>query len=177
MCLRAFSDLSDALPNVVKKLFEDIFILMGKIYDKKDFADESIRVLSFEILISIVEKRKELLSKDIPKIKILIEQNFKYALEIEESITKEWMFPKGDSFMEEEIIEEEKIKTSLSFLERLIKIATPTEILPFISECILTLLKNTVEWKFRYVALMTLAQIAEHIADLSVTEPVINVYY
>ena len=163
------------MPNLVRKLFGDIFILMGKIHEKKDFDDESIRELAFEILVSIVEKKKGILSKDLQKIKILVEQNFKYALEIEEEISNEWLFPKGDSYGEEEIFEEEKVRTSMSFLERIIKIATPTEILPFISECVLTLLKNNEGWKYKYVALMTISQIAENIEDLTQVEPILNV--
>ena len=148
---------------------------MGKIHEKTDFDDESIRILGFEILISIVEKKKELLSKDLAKVKVLIEQNFKYALEIDQEITSEWLYPKGESYLEEEIIEEEKVRTSMSFLERIIHIATPTEILPFISECVLTLLKNNGGWKFKYLALMTISQIAEHIQDLTQVEPILDV--
>ncbi len=159
----------------MRKLFGDLFILMGKIHEKKDFDDESIRVLGFEILISIIEKKKELISKDLPKIKMLIEQNFKYALEIDLEISNEWLYPKGESYLEEEIIEEEKIRNSMSFLERIITFSSKKEILPFISECILTLLKNDSEWKFKYLALMTISQIAEHIEDLSHIEPILDV--
>ena len=63
----------------------------------------------------------------------------------------------------------------MSFLERIIHIATPTEILPFISECVLTLLKNNGGWKFKYLALMTISQIAEHIQDLTQVEPILDV--
>jgi len=148
---------------------------MGKIHEKTDFCDESIRVLGFEILVSIVEKKKDLLSKDLPKTKILIEQNFKYALEIEQEITNEWLFPKAESYLEEEIIEEEKVRTSMSFLERLINIAESKNILPFISECILTLLKNNGGWKYKYIALMAISQISENIEDLTQVEPILDV--
>lgn len=150
---------------------------MGKIHEKTDISDESIRVLAFEILITMIEKKHELLKNDDAKVKLLIEANFKYGLEIEGDITNEWLSPKAESYLDEEIIEEDKIRTSMSFLERIISVIGDEKILPFISECILTLLNNNSHWKYKYLALMTISQIAEHIKDLAQIEPVLNVIF
>jgi hypothetical protein len=173
--LNAINDLCETEPNAVRKYFADIFVLMGKIHEKKDIEDDGIRVLAFEILITMIEKKKDLLKGDIEKAKVLIQANFKYALEIEGDITNEWLAPKGESYMEEEIIEEDKLRTSMTFLERIITVMGDDNILPFISECIMTLLGNTQHWKYRYLALMTISQIAEHVKDLSHIEPIFKV--
>ena len=47
----ALSDLSQAQPALLKKSFPDIFILMGKIIERKNLDEESIRGIAYEILI------------------------------------------------------------------------------------------------------------------------------
>jgi len=150
---------------------------MGKIHEKTDFNDESIRELGFEVIVTIVENKRKLLTKDLPKTKILIEQNFKYALEIDEEITDEWLFPKAESCLDDEIIEEKKVRNSIAFLGRIIDIVNQKTIMPFISECILALLKNNTSWKYNYVALMSLSLVFECIEDFENVEPILDVSY
>jgi len=154
-------------------LFPDIFKLMGKIHDKAAF-DESCRLKAIEILVLIFEMDITLL-KDLSKVKILIKQIFKYALEIEQEITNEWLFPKTESYSEEEVIEEEKVRNSMSFLDRIVIVSESDIILPIISESIITLLINKGGWKYKYLALLAIAQISKNIDNLNHVEPILDV--
>ena len=87
---------------------------MTKIMDKRDFADESLRELGYEIIISLAERIPKLLEKDQPRIKDFLEKLFKYSLEMDNEISNEWCSPKTESYFEEEFIPEESVSTTLS---------------------------------------------------------------
>lgn len=163
------------VPECINKYFNDFFILMGKIHEKIDIADESIRVLAFENLIIFIEKKKKILKNDDSKLKIIIEQNFKYALEMEEELNNDWLYPNSESFLEEEIIEEDKIRTALTFVNRIIEVYDE-DAMQIISQFILNLIKTEKGWKFKYLGLMTISQIAEFIDDLTLFEPIFKVF-
>merc|ERR1712032_1788022 len=104
ICLTSLSDISVMYPLMLKNHFNDLFILMGRIVEKKDFLDENIRELSLEIIVTLVEKYPSLLSKNMESSKTLIELIFKYANEIEDSVSSDWLNPKTKS--NDELIEE-----------------------------------------------------------------------
>ena len=105
---------------------------MGKIIEKKDFADETVRELGFEVIMTLVEKKSTLLSKDSEKLKLFIEIIYKFALEMEDDITDDWVNPKTESYINEVLISEEKLQTAISFVDRLTEILTSKVVLPYL---------------------------------------------
>jgi len=149
-----------------KKHFSDIFILMGKLIEKKDVISDNIRELAFEIILSLIEKYPKLID-DSGKLKILIELIFKYALEIEDEIPNEWLNPKSDSLIEEEVIPEEKLNTSLIILERLLECGNnDDQVLALIADIIMMFIKNEQSWKYKYIGFITVSHIVESINDM-----------
>ena len=139
---------------------------MSSIMDKKDFADESIRELGYEIIISLTERIPKLLEKDQIKLKDFLERLFKYSLEMDTEISNDWCVPKTESYFEEEFIPEECVSTTISLVVRLIECLGKKFFLPYVSEVIMQLIQNENDWRYKYVAFMTIAQIVEFIPDI-----------
>ena len=84
--LFALSDLAQTQPIMLKKNFSDIYTLMGKIIERKDLDEDSIRSVAFEVLLSIIEKYSKVISEDNQKLTLLINSIFKYGMEFDEEI-------------------------------------------------------------------------------------------
>ena len=150
---------------------------MGKIMDKKDFADTNLRELGYEVVISLVERIPKLFEKDETKLKDYLERLFKYSLEMDNDIDQEWCTPKTESYFEEEFIPEENVSTSLSIIVRMIECLGKKHFLPFVSEIVMNLIQNEKDWRYKYVAFMTIAQIVEFIDDMKNIENLLPVNY
>ena len=167
LCLTALSDLATAEPNIVRKSFDDLFILMGKIIEKKDYADETIRELAFEIIMSMIEKKESLISKNTEKLKLFIEVIYKFALEMEDDVTEEWLSPKTESYFDEEFVPEEKVETALSLIDRLMNAIGSKTMLAYLSDIVLQLLGNGgADWRYKYIGFMTIAGMVEYVDDI-----------
>ena len=53
VCLDSIQDLSNCEPKILRKNFNDIFILMGKIVEDKE-ADDNLREIAFEIIVALI---------------------------------------------------------------------------------------------------------------------------
>jgi hypothetical protein len=169
------SDLSNTEGNMLRKHFADLFILMGKISEKKDYADENIREIAFEIIITLVEKFNTLMSKDVDKLKLFIEAIFKFAMEIEDEITDDWIHPKTESYFDEEFVPEEKLSTTLGIIDRLISSVGKKIVLGYLSDIVMQLLNNTTDWRYKYIGFMTISQMVEHVDDISHIDNIIPI--
>lgn len=150
---------------------------MTKIMEKKDFADESLRELGFEVTISLTERIPKLLEKDETKLKHFLEKLYQFSLETDVEISPEWCTPKTDSYFDEEFIPEENVSTSLSIIVRLIECLGKKFLLPYISEILLNLIQNDKDWRYKYTAFMTLGQIVEFIDDMQNIETLLPVIF
>ena len=147
---------------------------MGKLIEKTDYLSDNIRDMSFEVILSLVTKYPILL-KDDSKSKILIELIFKFALEMEVDITNEWMNPKTDSLVSEDVIPEEKLNSALILLERLIESAENEEnVLALIADITIMFIKNESHWKYKYIGFMTVSHIIEFINDMKNISHIFN---
>jgi importin-5 len=167
LCLNSICDLATAEPNILRKSFDDLFILMGKIIEKKDYADETIRELAFEILMSMIEKKESLISKNADKLKLFIEVIYKFALEMEDDVTDDWLTPKTESYFDEEFVPEEKLETALSLIDRLMNALGSKTMLAYLSDIVLQLLSNGGnDWRYKYIGFMTIAGMVEYVDDI-----------
>ena len=150
ICLDSLEDLA-RVPEILKKNFENIYILMGKIIEEKDF-DEKIREIGFDIIISIIEKYPKIL--DDKKLSILVQSLFKYAMELEQIIDNDWLYPNITSFISDEFIPEHKLDEACSLLSRLFKKCSEEKMLQLTSENIMELINHSSEkdWKYKYIA-------------------------
>ena len=174
--LFALSDLASTEASMLKKSFSDIFILMGKIYEKNDLDEDAIKNVSFEVLLSIIDKYPEVISKDKEKLSALINALFKYGMQIEDTIDEDWLTPKSTSISEESFIPEEKLDEALSLLDRLILAVGPANCLELTSSTVMELLNHSNEhWKYQYIAFMSIGKIIEYVEDINSIEKVIGI--
>ena len=175
ICLESLNDLADSKPKILRKSFNDIFILMGKIIENKNI-DDSLRETSFEILISIIEQIPKCINKDNEKIKQLISAIFKYSMEIENTIEDDWLKPQTESYISDEFIPEEKLDESTSLISRLFTSLDKETILNIVSQNISELIQhsNQQEWKYKYIAYITVAEISKFINEISNIEKLIE---
>lgn len=166
VCLTAISDLTNAEPVILRKSFNDLFILMGRITEKKDFTDENIRELAFEIIITMIENSEKLITKDEGKLKVLVEAIYKFGLEMDDDVSEDWLTPKSESFFDEEFVPEEKLATALAIIDRLTLAVGSKVILGLLSDIVLQLLSNATDWRYKYIGFMTIAQMVENVDDI-----------
>ena len=175
VCLESLNDLSAMEPKILRKNFSDIFILMGKIIEEKDI-DDSLREISYELLVTLIEAMPKVIDKNEEKIKILIQSIFKYAMEIDDTIDAEWLKPSSITYISDEFIPEEKLDESTSLLSRLLKSLDENMVLKIISDNIIDLIghSNDKDWKYKYIAYITIAEIVGFIHDINSIEKLIE---
>ena len=173
ICLESLEDLATAVPEILKKNFENIYILIGKIIEEKYF-DEKIREIGFDILISIIEKYPKIL--DDAKLSILVQSLFKYAMELEQIIDDDWLHPNITSFISDEFIPEHKLDEACSLLSRLFKKISEEKMMQLTSQNIMELINHSSEqdWKYKYIAYITVAEIMTYIKELNSIEKLIS---
>ena len=173
ICLDSLEDLATRVPEILRKNFENIYILMGKIIEEKDF-DEKIREIGFDIIISILEKYPKII--DDGKLSILVQSLFKYAMELEQTIDNDWLYPNVTSFISDEFIPEHKLDEACSFLSRLFKVCSEDKMLQLTSQNIMELINHSSEkdWKYKYIAYISVAEIMSFIKEINTIEKLIS---
>ena len=173
--LFALSDLAQTQPIMLKKNFSDIYTLMGKIIERKDLDEDSIRSVAYEVLLSIIEKYSKVISEDNQKLTLLINSIFKYGMEFDEEIDDDWLTPKSLSLSDEDFIPEGKLDEALSLIDRLIISVKEKTALPIISNIIMELLNHSNEsWKYKYIAYTSVGKISTYVDDIKAIETMIN---
>ena len=173
ICLDSIKDLSIAEPKILRKNFKDIFILMGKIFEEKSF-EENIREISFEIIVAIIEKIPKVINDE--DLKVLVQSLFKYAMELDQTIDDEWLHPDSTTFISDEFIPEHKLDESCSLLNRLFEVIDQDKMIQLTSANIMELINHSSEkdWKYKYIAYITVAEILGFIKELSTIEKLIS---
>ena len=175
LCLDSLNDLSNCEPKILRKSFNDIFILMGKIISDKNI-DDNLREISYELLINLIEQMPKLIKDDDEKLSNLIQSLFKYAMEIESDIDEEWLTPKATTFINDEFIPEHKLDESTSLLTRLFDALDEEKVLKIVSNNISELIQhsNEKDWKYKYIAYISIAEIISYVKELTHVEKIIE---
>ena len=176
LTLFALSDLAQVQPAMLKKNFQDIMILMGKIIENKKLEDDAIRGVAFEVIVSIIESHPKVICDDKEKLNLLINSIYRYAMEIDEEIDDEWLTPKSLSLSEEEFIPEEKLDEALSLIDRIILGCKSKVVLPIISQIVMELLNHKPDsWKYKYIAYISVVKIANYVKDIKDIDQIIPI--
>jgi hypothetical protein len=150
---------------------------MSKVYGKEDFIDENIRELGFEVIVNLVERKPKLLLNDPEKVKHILEQLFKYALEMDKEVTDDWATPTQLSYFEEDFIYEEKVNSAFSYIDRLVECLDYKFLLPYLSTIILQLLSNENDWRHKYIALLSVSQVTCYIDDMTLIDSIFETVF
>ena len=171
ICLDAIKDLSNCEPKILKTYFGDIFILMGKISQDVE-VEENAREMGYEVIVTLIEAMPKLITdaKDgDEKLKIFVQSLFKYAMEMDQNIDEDWLNPSKIEYISDEFIPEKKLDEATSLLSRLFEIVDEEKCLKLVSDNIIELINHSSEkdWKYRYIAYISVAEFAENIKELS----------
>ena len=163
-------------PDLFDKHFKDMFILCIKIAENKDFKDEKIRELGFEVLINLIEEKPKLIKNNKENLKILLENLFKYALEFDRNDDEDWMNPNGTNYEELENVDEDFISFAKGMIERLVECIGVDKMSPYLKEVINNLIYQS-EWGCKYVSLFLLSSLAEYEENMSALEMSFNLIF
>ena len=168
--LQTLIEMCSVEPKLFKPLFQDLFPLCKQIIEKKDFDDEKIRELAFEVIINLIEEQPEIMKKRKEDLKILFDMIYKYSLEMNKEIESSWYNPKGNNYEEIEIIEEENVQFSQGLVERLVESLGLNETQSLLTELINNLI-NQNDWVFKYIGLFSFSSLSSYDEiDLSTIE-------
>ena len=178
ICLDSIKDLSNCEPKILRKDFNDIFILMGKISENIDL-DENLREMCFEIVVTLIEAMPKLIKgtkEGTEKIENFVTRLFKYAMELDQTIDDDWLNPSKIEYIADEFIPEKKLDSMTSILERLFDVVGKEKMLKLTSDNVIQLINhsNDNDWKYKYIAYITVAEIASNIKELSSIEKLIK---
>ena len=159
--LETLIELSSNEPKIFQKHLQDIFKICEKVIDQKNYLNEKIRELAFELIINLIEELPELIRKRNEDLKILFSKIYLYSLEINNEIDNSWKNPSMNNYDEIEKIEEENILFSQGLIERIIETLDNDDIIDIINELIINFL-NQNDWKFKYIGLLSFGNLSNY---------------
>lgn len=163
-------------PELWESHFDDIFTLTQKIVSKKDYDDEKIRELGFEVLITLIDEISSLIEKKPEKIKSLLGMVYEYALEIDKEVDPLWATPTGYNYEDLERFPEEKLQFSQDLIDRIIEDIGIEESFPILTEIINGLVMKD-DWRFKYVGLYSLSNLSSFEEEMSSFEMTFNMIF
>ena len=182
-CVKSFLDICINIevvePSLFTSLFPEMFTLSKNLIEKKDYDDEKIRELAFELILSLIEVEEHLLIKKKKATKYLydfIEMLFNYALEFEKEADQSWCIPRGNNYdSNKDDSLDDKIFFSITLLDRII---TTTGI-EYCEKEIQNLLKNYLSksWECQVISFYFLVTYSEYDDEFEKVQNIIKVLF
>ena len=159
-------------PKLFNKIFNQIFTLCQNLINKKNYHNEKIRELAFELLLNLIELKPKLFNSDKKYSQLLypfLEMIFNYGLEFDKTYDQSWEIPTGNIYTNniEECIDE-KINFALSVINRIIEYMGVENCENDIKKILETCLQKS--WEYQYFALLVLASYSENDEEISKVE-------
>ena len=166
-------------PSLFSPIFPEMFTLAKNLISKKDYNDEKIKELAFELILSLVEVEEHIFIKKRKATKYLYEfldMIFNYALEFEKEADNSWIIPSGNVYdpnMEDS--SDDKIFFSVSLFDRVIS-CTGIE---YCEKEMKNLLKNylTKSWEYQTVSFYFLITYSSFDQEFEKVESIMKIIY
>ena len=166
-------------PSLFTPIFNEMFTLSKNLISKKDYNDEKIKELAFELILSLVEVEEHIFIKKRKATKYLYEyldMIFNYALEFEKEADQSWIIPSGnvyDTNMEDS--SDDKIFFATSLFDRVIS-CTGIE---YCEKEMKELLKNylTKSWEYQTVSFYFLITFSSYDQEFEKVESLMKIIY
>lgn len=154
--LGSFAEIIETEPKFFKKDVDNFFDLLIKIRNVKDL-DHGVKDQCLEITTSFCQRFPEILKSSQERLKKIVEMVFTHMMEISDEVDEEWKNP-PDGFDEElaETDDQQVVQFSVDCIDRLISHVGKETMLPFLSDCIKTLLSSD-NWKMKHSAFMAIS--------------------
>lgn len=147
-----FNDLAELEPAFFKANFWDLYAQFKPVVMHKDFANNSIRHQPLEFVVTMIERKTSLATKDVEKLKDILELIFRLMIDIDEDIDEAWMRPKEGSSADEE--EEDNVSFGKTLVDRLIAAVGDQLMLPLIGELVQNTVANESDWRYKHAGIM-----------------------
>ncbi len=182
-CVKEFLQECIQMGSIEDSLFYDIFAqvftLCQNLIIKKDYENDKIRELAFELIVNLVEERPTLFKSKKKDPKLLLpffELVFSYALEFDKTNNQSWAIPNGNNY--DNALEEstdEKVTSALSYIDRVITCMC----IPYIENELKIMLENYLQksWEYQYVAFYVLGRYSEFDQEISKVENIFKIIF
>ena len=160
-------------------IFAQVFTLCSNLIIKKDYENDKIRELAFELIVCLVEERPTLFKSKKKDPKLLLpffELVFNYALEFDKTNNQSWAIPSGNNYdnnLEEST--DEKVTSALSFIDRVISCMD----IPYFEKELKIILEKYLQksWEYQYVAFYVLGKYSEFDEEMSKVENIFKIIF
>ena len=166
-------------PTLFISIISQVFTLSQYLIEKKDYDDDKIRELAFELLINLDEEKPSLFKSKKKDRKLLLpflQMIFKYALEFDETTDQSWSRPNGNNY--DNNVEDgfdEKVNFSLSLIDRILTCNGIEDTENDLKTVLTEYLKNN--WKCQYVAFCALGKFSEYDKEMSKIQNIIPILF
>ena len=167
-------------PTLFSPYFADIFTLGQKLIAKKDYDDEKIRELAFELILNLVEEKPSLFKskkKDSKLLTPFLEMVFSYALEFDKSYDQSWAIPSGNDYDSDNIEDaaDEKVVFALSVIDRIIECMGTDDCEKELKNLLEIYLQKS--WEYQYFALYVLGNYSKYDEEITKVEKIFNILF
>ena len=166
-------------PKLFNKIYNQIFTLCQNLINKKNYNNEKIRELAFELILNLIEQKPKLFNSDKKYSQLLypfLEMIFNYALEFDKTYDQSWETPSGNIYTNniEDCIDE-KINFSLSVINRIIEYMgvdnCENDLKKILEKCLQK------SWEYQYFALLVLASYSENDEEITKVENIFKLIF
>jgi hypothetical protein len=166
-------------PSLFSPIFSQIFTLCQNLIAKKDYDDEKIRELAFELILNLVEEKPSLFKtkkKDSKLLLPFLEMIFNYALEFDKTYDQSWGIPSGNNYdNNNEDSADEKVYFSLSVIDRIIECMGVESCEKELKTLIGTFLQKS--WEYQYFSFYVLASFSGFDQEITKVEKLFNLIF
>ena len=159
-------------PSLYTPIFDQIFVLAQKLIEKKDYDDEKIRELAFELILNLVEEKPSLFKskkKDSKKLSPFLEMVFNYALEFDKEYDQSWGIPSGNNYdNNKDDSADDKVVFSLSVIDRIIECMGVEDCEKELKQILTQYLQKG--WEYQYFAFYVLASYSSFDQEITKVE-------
>ena len=183
-CVKKFLELcineETVEPSLFSPYFKNIFTLGQNLIAKKDYDDEKIRELAFELILNLIEEKPSLFKskkKDSKLLTPFLEMIFNYALEFDKSSDQSWAVPRGNDYDSDNIEDstDEKIIFALSVIDRIIECMGIDDCEKELKDLLGIYLQKS--WEYQYFALYALGNYSKYDEEISKVEKIFSILF
>ena len=166
-------------PSLFSPIFNQIFTLCKNLIDKKDYDDEKIRELAFELVLNLIEEKPSLIKskKKDPKLLVpFLEMIFSYALEFDKTYDQSWAIPSGNNYdNNNEDSADEKVNFALSVIDRILECMGTDACEKELKSILEMFLQKS--WEYQYFAFYVLANYSKYDQEMAKVEKIFKLIF
>lgn len=159
-----FNELAEIEPIFFKPYFADVYAALKPIVAHQDFANANIRQQPLEFVVTLVERKPNLVSKNTELLKDILEQIFKLMIDIDSDIEQEWLSPK-EGFTQEGDEEEDHVAFGKTCVDRMVSSIGDGIMLPLIGTLVMNTISNDSDWRYKNAGIMAFSQVGEYVDE------------